>query len=73
MMNPDATALESLCEIVCASASAKFIEIRDHRVYFTPDVPGTPPIESLPVAEFNSRAVRLALERYRVEKVEVIR
>jgi len=71
-MNPNSTALENLCEIVCASASAKFIEIRDRRVYFTPDAPGTPPTESLPIAEFNSRAVRLALEKHGVEKVEVV-
>jgi hypothetical protein len=73
MMNPNATALENLCEIVCASACAKFIEIRDRRVYFAPDVKGEPPIEFLPVAEFNSHAVRLALKKYRAEKVEVIR
>lgn len=69
-MNPNATALENLCAIVCASASAKFIEIRDRRAYFTPDAPGTSPIESLPVAEFNSRAIRLA--EYKIENVGAI-
>lgn len=42
-------------------------------IHFAPDVPGEPLIESLPIAEFYSRAVRLALKKYRVEEVEVIR
>ena len=69
-MKPNNTALENLCEMVCASASAKFIGLRDRRVYFAPDVPGTLPIESPPIADFNSRNVRAALRQYRAEKGE---
>jgi hypothetical protein len=71
-MNPNNSALENLCEIVCASVSAKFIEIRDRRVFFAPDVPGELPIESLPIAEFNSRAVRLTLQKYKIKSVEAL-
>jgi hypothetical protein len=69
-MKPNNTALENLCEMVCASASAKFIGLRDRRVYFAPDIPGPLPIESLPIADFNSRNVRAVLRQYGIEKVE---
>jgi hypothetical protein len=77
-MNPNATAFESLAEIICRSAGARLVHVEQRRgqptlIHFAPDVPGEPPIESLPIAEFNSRAVRLALKNYRVEEVEVIR
>jgi hypothetical protein len=77
-MKPNATALENLADMICRSADARLVRVGQRRaqptlIYFAPDVPGEPTIESLPVAEFNSRAVRLALEKYRVERAEVIR
>jgi hypothetical protein len=77
-MKANATALENLAAIVCGSAGARLVHVEQRRgqptlIHFAPDVPGEPPIESLPIAEFNSRAVRLALQKHRIEKVEVLR
>jgi len=61
------TALENLAQITCANAGARFIGVRAGQVFFSPDVADNPPIESLPLSEFNSRNVRTALSRYTVE------
>lgn len=58
------TALENLAQIICANAGARFIEVRAAQVFFSPDVTGDPPIESLPLSEFNNRSIRAALGRY---------
>jgi hypothetical protein len=70
------TALESLANIVCRSANARLVRVEfatkeyPTRIYFCANVPGEPPVESLPIADFNSRNVRAALHQYRIEKLE---
>jgi hypothetical protein len=58
------TALENLAQIICANAGARFIDVRAGQVFFSPDVTGDPPIESLPLSEFNSRNIRATLRHY---------
>ena len=63
-MPENLTALENLAQIICTNAGARFVEVRAGQVFFSPDATGEPPIESLPLSEFNSRNIRTALGRY---------
>jgi hypothetical protein len=70
------TALQSLAQMICHSANARLVRVefatKKHptRIHFCADVAGNPPVESLPVDDFNSRSVRACLRQYRVESVE---
>ena len=70
-MNPNATALESLCRLICHSASVRYIDLQEGRVWFAPNIPFESPVGSLPLADFCPRNVRLEIQKIRIESVEV--
>jgi hypothetical protein len=73
-MSRPTTAIESLTAIIAGTADARVIAVCAGVVFFAPtNMLDAMQVYVLPIAEFSSRNIRLALLKHRAEGIEVAR